>query len=225
VKALSILALLLVVPVMCFGQDTLNRITSVNDVKKLMAETFEGIEDYTAGIRWKNGDTEYRGKIRYKKANKFLIEFDVPEDQTIVSNGEFLYLYIPYLKVVIQQSLKEATESTILTGTTEAGLSKLFDEYSFSFYDTSTPQPFGNTRAYHLKLYQKRPKVGFKSMDLWVSETGLILQSNGVSPNGIDVSLTFSDIKINTEMPDYIFEFEVPADAQIMRNTIVPFSD
>jgi outer membrane lipoprotein-sorting protein len=190
-----------------------------------MAETFEGIEDYTAQIRWKNGDTEYLGTMRYKKGNKFFIEFEVPEDQVIVSNGEYLYIYIPYLKVVIQQSLKETTESTILTGTTEAGLFKLFDEYSFSFHDTSRPQPFESERAYHLKLFQKRPKVGFKTMDLWVSDEGLILQSNGRSPNGFDVSLTFSDIEINTELPDYIFDFEVPADAQIMRNTIVPFSD
>jgi len=62
-------------------------------------------------------------------------------------------------------------------------------------------------------------------MDIWVSEGGLILQSNGISPNGINVSLIFSNIKLNTELPDYIFDFEVPADAQIIRNIIVPFSD
>jgi outer membrane lipoprotein-sorting protein len=127
--------------------------------------------------------------------------------------------------VVVQQLLTEETESSIIATTSEVGLSKLFDEYSFSFYDTSTLQPYRNTKAYHLKLSQKTPKVGFKKMDIWVSEGGLILQSNGISPNGINVSLIFSNIKLNTELPDYIFDFEVPVDAQIIRNIIVPFSD
>lgn len=200
-------------------------IVTVNDVKQLMADTFETIEDYIADIEWVNGSTAYRGTIFYKKANKVLIEFEEPEDQIISTDGVFLYIYIPYLKVVVQQSLGEDTESTLLTSTSEAGLTKLFDEYSFTFYDSSSLQPFGNTMAYHLKLDQKRPKVGFRQMDMLVSRNGYILQSNGTSPNGIDVSLTFTNIRINTELPDYIFEFEVPTDAQIIRNIIVPFSD
>lgn len=201
------------------------QITSVNDVKTLMERAFDSMQDYTARITWVNGNAEYHGTIRYKKANRFLIEFEEPKDQVIVSNGEFLYIYIPYLRVVIQQSLTEATESSILATTSQAGYAKLFDEYSFSFSGSSGLQSFQGTRAYHLKLYQKRARVGFKSMDLWISEDGYILQSNGVSPSGIEVSLAFSDIRVNRELPDYIFEFQVPADAQIMRNTIVPFSE
>ncbi len=206
-------------------QDNPLTIVSVNDIKNLMSESFENMEDYTATIEWINGTVHYTGKISYKKANMILIEFEEPEDQVIVSNGTYLYIYIPYLKVVVQQSLGEVSESALLTTTSELGLTKLFDEYSFSFFDTSTLQPFGNTQAYHLKLEQMRPRVGFKKMDIWVSETGFILQSNGTSPNGIAVTLTFSNIRVNTELPDYIFDFEVPADAQIIRNIIVPFSD
>jgi len=200
-------------------------ITSVNDVKKLMSDSFTNIEDYTADFLWKNGNTHYSGKITYKKSNKILLKFDEPKDQIIVSNGNYLYIYIPSLKVVVQQSLSENTESTLLASTTEAGLTKLFDEYSFSFHDSSSLQPFNGVQAYHMKLVQKRPKVGFKTMDIWVSKEGLILQSNGVSPNGVEVSLTFQNIHINTEQPDYIFDFEIPPDAQIIRNILVPFSD
>jgi outer membrane lipoprotein-sorting protein len=200
------------------------QITSVNDVKKLMEQAFESIQDYTADIVWVNGNVEYFGTISYKRENKFLIEFEEPEDQVIVSNGEYLYLYIPYLRIVVQQLLGEATESSLLaTSSSQAGLSKMFNEYAFSFADSNGLQPFGSTMAYHLKLYQKRPKVGFKSMDLWVSKQGYILQSNGVSPSGVNVNLSFSNIQVNRELPDHIFEFEVPADAQIMQNIIVPF--
>jgi outer membrane lipoprotein-sorting protein len=196
---------------------------SINDIKTLMGEMFNSIEDYTADFNWINGDVHYLGIIKYKKPDKILLEFDEPEEQKIVSNGKVLYIYIPYLKVVAQQSLIETTESSILSTASESGLSKLFDEYSFSFYDTSSLQSFGETSGYHLKLDQKRPKVGFKQMDFWVSENGLILQSNGISANEEKVSLTFSDIQLNVELPDYIFDFEVPADAQIIRNLIVPF--
>lgn len=219
--------LLLSVPVLAqeTKTDTIVNIVSVNDVKQLMADAFENMEDYIADIEWVNGNAHYKGTISYKKANKILIEFEEPEDQIISSNGSFLYIYIPYLKVVVQQSLGEETESELFTTTSKAGLTKLFDEYAFSFYDTSSPQLFRNTMAYHLKLEQLKPKVGFKRMDIWVSTNGLILQSNGTSPNGLNVSLTFSNTRINTELPDYIFEFEVPADAQIIRNIIIPFSD
>jgi len=200
-------------------------IVSVNDIKAKMAEKFKSILDYTADFQWINGESHYHGKIQYKKPDKILLTFDEPQDQKIVSNGSFLYIYIPYLKVVVQQLLLEDTESSILATTSEEGLTRLFDEYSFSFFDTSTLQLYKNSRAYHLKLTQHTPKVGFKKMDLWVAENGLILQSNGYSPNGINVSLIFSNIQTNTELPDYIFDFEVPADAQIIRNIIVPFSD
>ena len=200
-------------------------IVSVNDIKSKMAEKFKTIQDYTADFQWINGESHYHGKIQYKKPDKILLTFDEPQDQKIVSNGNFLYIYIPYLKVVVQQLLIEDTESSILTTTSEEGLQRLFDEYSFSFFDTSTLQPYKNIRAYHLKLTQQTPKVGFKKMDLWVADNGLILQSNGHSPSGINVSLIFSNIQTNTELPDYIFDFEVPPDAQIIRNLIVPFAD
>ena len=198
-------------------------IVSINDIKDRMAGMSASIEDYTAQFDWVNGDAHYTGEIKYKKPDRLLLEFVEPEEQKIVANERVLYIYIPYLKVVCQQSLGEDTESSILSTASESGLSKLFEEYSFSFYDTSVLQTFGTTAAYHLKLTQKRPKVGFKEMDMWVSENGLILQSNSVSPSGIIVSLTFSDIQLNVELPDYIFEFEVPANAQIIRNIIVPF--
>ena len=200
-------------------------IVSVNDIKAKMAEKFVSIQDYTADFQWINGENHYHGRIQYKKPDKILLTFEEPQDQKIVSNGDFLYIYIPYLKVVVQQLLLEDTESSILATTSEEGLTRLFEEYSFSFYDTSTVQPYRNMRAYHLKLIQQTPKVGFKKMDLWVAENGLILQSTGYSPNGINVSLIFSNIQTNTEIPDYIFDFEVPTDAQIIRNIIVPFAD
>ncbi|RKX99345.1 MAG: hypothetical protein DRP55_07425 [Spirochaetes bacterium] len=201
------------------------KIVSVNDVKKLMSEKFKTINDYTANFEWINGDAHYKGKIEYKKPDKILLEFEEPKDQKIVSDGKILYIYLPSLRVVVKQTLSEGTESEILTTQSEKGLYKLFNEYAFSFYDKSTLQKFDDTMAYHLKLFQKQPKVGFKKMDIWVSKEGLILQSNGVSPNGLNVSLTFFNIKLNTEVPDYIFDFEIPADAQVIRNIIVPFSE
>jgi outer membrane lipoprotein-sorting protein len=207
------------------GEAVKTDIVSVNDIKQVMSDRFNSINDYTGDFKWVNGESHYSGKIRYKKPDKILLTFDDPQDQKIVSNGSVLYIYIPYLKVVVQQSLGESTESALLASSSEAGLGKLFDEYAFSFYDSSSLQPYKGMLAYHLKLTQKTAKVGFKRMDLWVSEDGLILQSNGVSPNGISVSLIFSNVQLNTELPDYIFDFEVPVDAQIIRNLIVPFSD
>jgi len=215
------LLLLLAVPL--FAQEAEIDIVSINDIKNLMSARFSSIEDYTADFTWENGDVKYSGIIKYKKPDNILLDFDEPEKQKIVSNGKVLYIYIPYLKVVCQQSLGEDTESSILSTTSESGLSKLFEDYSFSFFDTSVLRQFGKTKAYHLKLTQKRPKVGFKEMDFWVAGNGLILQSNGSSPSGVKVSLTFSNIQLNIELPDYIFDFEVPADAQIIRNIIVPF--
>ncbi|MBN2322710.1 MAG: outer membrane lipoprotein carrier protein LolA [Spirochaetes bacterium] len=223
-RILFIVALLPLLSLPLFAQEGVDiQIVSINDIKDRMSEKSTAIEDYTAQFIWVNGDVRYTGKIKYKKPDMLLLEFVEPEGQKIVANERVLFIYIPYLKVVCQQSLGEDTESSILSTASESGLSKLFEEYSFSFYDTSEPQPFGNTSAYHLKLVQKRPKVGFKQMDMWVSENGLILQSSSVSPNGVTVSLSFSEIQLNVELPDYIFEFEVPADAQIIRNIIVPF--
>jgi outer membrane lipoprotein-sorting protein len=219
--------IILLVSSALFAQDTEEqiKIVSINDIKKIMADKFATIEDYTADFEWVNGNVNYYGRIQYKKPDKILLNFEEPEEQVIVSNGVSLYIYLPSLKIVAQQALKEDSESTILTTASESGLVKLLDEYSFSFYDISLPQAFKNMTAYHLTLNQNSAKVGFKKMDLWVSDTGLILQSSGSSQSGTNVSLTFLNIKLNTELPDYIFDFEVPTDAQIIRNIIIPFSD
>ncbi|HEB30350.1 MAG TPA: outer membrane lipoprotein carrier protein LolA [Spirochaetes bacterium] len=221
------LAILLLVSTILFAQDTDEKINivSINDIKKMMAEKFALIEDYSADFEWVNGNVNYYGRIQYKKPGKILLNFEEPEEQVIVSNESTLYIYLPKLKIVAQQALNEDAESTILAAASESGLAKLIDEYSFSFYDTSSLQYFKKTMAYHLTLNQKKAKVGFKKMDIWVSDTGLILQSNGSSQSGINVSLTFLNIKLNTELPDYIFDFEIPTDAQIIRNIIIPFSD
>ncbi len=232
-KKITVIAVVFILIILsAYAQDTLRekteekeiQIINVNDIKELIVEKFAEINDYTAEFEWINGDANYNGIIKYKKPSKILLEFKKPEKQKIVSNGSVLYIYIPHLKVVIEQSLAESVESEILTTTTEGGMKRLFDEYYFSFYDVSTTEEFMGIPAYHLKLQQKTPNVGFKNMDMWVSTDGLILQSNGVSTSGLKVSLTFKNIKINTELPDYIFDFEVPPDAQIIRNLIVPFS-
>lgn len=217
--------LVLILPIYAQEVNEPVNIVSINDIKSLMAEKFESIIDYTADFKWINGNVHYYGSIQYKKPDMILLNFEEPREQKIISNGKTLYIYIPYLKVVAQQSLGEDTESTILETTSEKGLAKLFEEYSFSFFDNSELQPFGSIMAYHLKLQQKKPQVGFKKMDIWVAQNGLILQSNGDSPGGVNVSLSFSNIRLNTELPDYIFDFEVPADAQIIRNLIIPFTE
>lgn len=217
--------LVLILPLYAQEENELINIVSINDIKNTMSEKFESINDYTADFEWINGNVYYYGSIQYKKPDMILINFIEPQEQKIVSNGKTLYIYIPYLKVVVQQSLSEGIESTILETTSEEGLAKLFEEYSFSFFDSSGLQPFGNVMAYHLMLQQKKPQVGFKKMNIWVSQNGLILQSNGNSPGGVNVSLSFSNIRLNTELPDYIFDFEVPVDAQIIRNLIIPFTD
>jgi outer membrane lipoprotein-sorting protein len=74
-------------------QETSLTIVSVNDIKNLISESFENMEDYTANIEWINGTVYYAGQISYKKANMILIEFEEPEDQVIVSNGTYL-LYL-----------------------------------------------------------------------------------------------------------------------------------
>ncbi len=138
-------------------------IVTVNDVKQLMADTFENVEDYIADIDWINGSAAYRGTIYYKKANKVLVEFEEPEDQIISTDGVFLYIYIPYLKVVVQQSLGVDTESTLLTSTSETGLTKLFDEYSFTFYGSSSLQPFAvSMNNDRIKVFSER--IPFKNV-------------------------------------------------------------
>jgi len=49
--------------------DSIMNIVTGNDVKQIMAETFENLEDYVADIEWVGESARYRGVISYKKAN------------------------------------------------------------------------------------------------------------------------------------------------------------
>jgi len=57
----------LIPTVTLFAQDDVRGdiidIVTVNDVKELMAQAFDRIEDYIADIEWVNGNVHYKGKF------------------------------------------------------------------------------------------------------------------------------------------------------------------
>lgn len=199
--------------------------TTVSDVVKKVREKFSELESYQADfkiISEKWGDKSHKnGIIKYKAANKMLVEFSNPRGQKIISNGKSMWIYIPSMNVVAEQDLKSESTS-LFSSTTSSGLKRLFLKYHYKFASKKQPekQADGSMR-YTLILKQRETRSGFRKIRLWISEDYLITKAQGESTTGKTVEIDFDNIKTNIVLSNEVFEFDIPSKARIIKNPMI----
>jgi outer membrane lipoprotein carrier protein len=198
--------------------------TTVSDIVDNIKKRFAKIESYQANftiVTDKAGKTRQQtGVIKYKSNNKLSIEFTQPHGQKIVSNGKSMWIYIPSMNVVAEQDL--SSDSGIFTSGTRSGLNWLFSKYHYRFDSKEQPvEQDDGTKKYTLFLKQKESRSGYRKLKLWVSEQYFIVRARGETTTGKTVDITFSNLKINTQMPNSIFKFDMPAHARVIKNPMI----
>ena len=199
--------------------------TTVSDVVSKVKERFSGFETYQADFKIvteKSGNKINKsGTIKYKSSNKMLIDFKNPFGQKIVSDGKKMWIYLPSMNVVAEQDLKSDSDS-IFSSSTSSGLKRLFSKYHYKWASKTQPekQSDGSVR-YTLLLKQRETRSGFRNIKLWINEDYLITKAFGESTTGKSVEINFKNIKTNIELPNNIFQFDIPSKARIVRNPMI----
>ena len=197
---------------------------TVGDIVQKVKDRFGKLESYQADfsiVSQKMGKAKAQsGIIKYRSSDKLLIEFNQPYGQKIVSNGKTMWIYIPSMNVVAEQTLK--SDSGIFSSSTKSGLSGLFSKYHYRFATKDQPesQPDGK-KFYTLHLKQRESRSGFRTLQLWISEDYFITKARGETSSGKTIEITLTNIRTNINLPKGLFRMEIPARARVIKNPMI----
>ena len=189
----------------------------LQDLEKFLREVSSGKAGFTQVVTSPKRATETvarsrtsTGTFEFLRPNRFRFEYTKPFEQTIVADGQTLWLHDVDLNQVTARGQKEVLGSTpaalIAAGTDLKGLSDAFDLKPGAAKDG-------------LEWLEAKPKdrngqlqmvrVGFKQGQLSVLDIEDSLGQRSV--------LTFSNWQSNAPLKAVDFKFEPPAGASVMR--------
>jgi outer membrane lipoprotein carrier protein len=148
------------------------------------------------------------GTVSFRKPGRMRWEFDDPEKQTIVSDGETLYSYDPDLNQVVETPLKQALKSSSATSFL-LGIGNINRDFKAAFAHPATP-----TGLVDLIL---DAKTGGYKIEVGLDPKSYNLMTLTLTDQLGDVTrIDFSDIHDNVELPDSLFAFRTPAGADVV---------
>ncbi len=149
-----------------------------------------------------------QGTVSFRKPGRMRWEFEAPEVETIVSDGETLYNYDPDLNQVVETPLKQALKSSSATSFL-LGIGNINRDFKAAFANPPTP-----TGLVDLIL---DAKTGGYKIEVGLDPKSYNLMTLTLTDQLGDVTrIDFSDIHDNVELPDSTFAFKTPAGADVV---------
>ena len=153
------------------------------------------------------------GKVSFLKPGRMRWDFDEPEKQIIVSDGETVYSYDPDLNQVVETPLRQAIKSSSATSFL-LGMGNISRDFKAQFADTPTPD------LIRLKL---DAKTGGYKIEIGVDPKTYNLTTLTLTDQLGDVTkISFSDIHDNVELSESTFAFKTPAGADVVTAPATP---
>ena len=149
-----------------------------------------------------------QGTVSFRKPGRMRWEFETPEKQTIVSDGETLYSYDPDLNQVVETPLKQALKSSSATSFL-LGIGNINRDFKAAF--ASPPTPTGP-----IDLILDAKTGGYKIEVGLDPKTYDLMMLTLTDQLGDVTKIDFTDIHDNVELPDSIFAFKAPPGADIV---------
>lgn len=185
--------------------DALGRLQARYDATRTMRAKFrQRVESPTLAA-----PLESSGTVLFERPNRMRWDYAPPDGQTIVGDGETLWIYQPDLKQAIRAPLKDAFQArTPLTFL--AGLGRLERDFDATLVRE-------DAERWVLELRPKGDEgLGTLTLGVRKSDAGLI-DARITDPLGTTTSLTFSDEERNVAIPDERFHFTPPPGVDVVR--------
>ena len=150
---------------------------------------------------------EAEGKVFFKKPHYFKWLYAIPHKNEIIGDGDLIYIYDPDLAQVIISKFNPSENINPASIFFENDLNK--------FFNVTTIDLNGET------LFQCdaiKDDLGYESVQLKFNEVGIISGMKIVDSLKNTVSLSFSQIKNNTNIDDASFMFNVPENVEVIKN-------
>jgi len=162
-----------------------------------------------------NEDTVDSGSVLLKRPKprdmRMLVDFTQPDPKTVAFQGRKVDIYYPKIQTVQEFDVggnKDLLEQFFLLG---FGTSRedLQSHYDIRFLG---PETLDGKPAARLELIPKSKAVleHLKKFELWISDSGYPIQQKFYLPGGDYMLMTYSDMKINPDLPDTALKLHVP---------------
>src|SRR4030042_2014077 len=168
-KIFLILSIIIIITGLSYPQENL---LSAGDLLKSISENFKkNVKDFKADIKWTQGASIQKGKLYFKNPQKLKILFTDPANQVICTNGYELWIFIPYMSLVLHQDIlhkskkKSEEGKTVVVDNpvllTPEGLDKFISDYSIEFNETKQKVNYKDTKVYQFKLIRWKKSRSF----------------------------------------------------------------
>lgn len=158
---------------------------------------------------------------------RFRWDYRLPTEQTIISDGRTLWVYIPDNRQVVRSDVSQIRAGqgenplTLLNG-----LGDLSANFTIAWADSRTDER-GN---YRLALRPRQNSQLVQSMTVLVSQRALeewlqqqqtgasfpLLATEVIDAQGNRTRISFQQMEISKDLPDQLFQFQPPADVEVV---------
>jgi len=153
------------------------------------------------------------GTVTFKNPRMMLWDYTKPKAKKLVINSRDAWLYIPEDRMVYVQSAENVYRSRMAVRFL-SGIGKLAEEFHIRF---TRDNPLDGEGNYLLTLTAKEKGAGIGRLQLTVSgKTYQIIQCRFNDTYGNTTRLRFSDIRLNTGVPDTLFQFKAPEGVEVV---------
>lgn len=162
-----------------------------------------GIDKMTGILSWTTATgSTYTGNFKYMNPGKIYVKFSSPGNRVVVANGKKLWIYDPGSSVCGIQDL---------TGNTSGGIASLVNDY---LAIVTSQGPGG----YTLKL--KNSGKTYSEIVLMLDSSFMLKKAVLRSKEGEGISFSLSNIDTSATVMKNLFDFNVPANTQVVKNPL-----
>lgn len=180
-------------------------------------------------VRMEGSDTvqQVEGDVEFKKPDYMRLTHKIPEPQTIVSDGTFLWVYRASTNQVIQTRLETwRRKEPLARGLLDFGQSAdLLKKYSASISTVSAPGADGH-RTFVVALTPKPEEHASGDADfvltLKASDRDFFPGEAALRVGRASIRSTFENVRLNAEIPDSEFRFSPPPGADVFASPDTP---
>ncbi len=198
---------------------------TIDEIADKIQANYEKILDYQANFVQEVTLTNIKkiqkneGVVYFKKGGKMRWDYQKPQRQEFISDGKTIWHYMPADNQVwvdkAAHAFSSKTPSTFLTG-----MGNLKKDFKIKF----TESPLVDTKKnYLLELFPKEEQPGIKRLLLVVAKDSYqVVETLVYDQFGNLTRVTFSEIKVNSNLPDDLFTFQIPKGAEVIRPPVLP---
>lgn len=195
------------------GEDLMRRAAAVYDTLRTLRARFH--QTLEMRVFEPPRRSEGTGTWYQRRPSRFRMDFSNPEDDLIVSDGRHLWLYYPstHPGQVIRSELATAERGAAMVDLQGRIFQLARTRYDVRYVGRDT---LGGSPVHRVELDPRSADADYRRVGVWLDVGSLLVRRLVFEDRSETVrTVTLEDIRTGVSLPDSLFRFRVPADAEV----------